>query len=70
MESRMSFFSDKKIRIDKDLYGRLKAAALRAGYALTEEFIQHVLEREAGGLEELSDVEQAERQLRGLGYLK
>ena len=34
-----------KIKIDKAMYERLTKAALRAGYASTDEFVKHVLER-------------------------
>jgi metal-responsive CopG/Arc/MetJ family transcriptional regulator len=63
-------FNQRKVKITKDLYERLAAAAERAGYSSTDEFIQHVLEQSVSGQEELSDQEQAERQLRGLGYLE
>ena len=64
------FTSYKKIKVDKDLYNRLAIAAERAGYSSTDELIRHLLEREISGLEEQSDQEEAERQLRGLGYLE
>ena len=63
-------FSQRKIKVAKDLYDRLSSAAEAAGYASTEEFVQHVLERAVSDQQELSDQEQAERQLRGLGYLE
>ena len=59
-----------KIRIDKALYERLKEAAERAGYASTDEFIRHVLEREADRIGEADEDEQVEQQLRGLGYIE
>jgi metal-responsive CopG/Arc/MetJ family transcriptional regulator len=59
-----------KIRIDKALYERLGRAAERAGYASTDEFIRHALEREAGRIEEAEEDEQVEQQLRGLGYIE
>lgn len=63
-------FSKRKIKISKELYDRLVAAGEEAGYSSTDEFIQHVLERSVSDDQELSDQEQAERQLRGLGYLE
>jgi metal-responsive CopG/Arc/MetJ family transcriptional regulator len=63
-------FNHRKIKISKSLYENLATAAQEAGYASTDEFIQHVLERSIEGKQELSDQEQAERQLRGLGYLE
>ncbi len=59
-----------RIRIDRRLYRRLEEAARRAGYATTEELVVHVLEREASRLEEEAADEEAEKQLRGLGYIE
>ena len=64
-------FSDKrKIKIDKYLYQRLAEAAERGGYSSTDELIHHVLEREVADLQEQQDSQQAEQQLRGLGYIE
>ena len=62
-----------KIKIDRSLYERLEEAAGRAGYATTDEFIQHVLEKAvtgAGVEEQSSDEQEVEKQLRGLGYIE
>jgi metal-responsive CopG/Arc/MetJ family transcriptional regulator len=59
-----------KIKLDKSLYDRLTAAAKRAGYATTDEFIRHVLEKTAAHLEEAASDEEVEKQLRGLGYIE
>ena len=64
------FGSGKRIRLDPALYERLAAAAVKAGYASTEEFILHVLERAVAGLEEERDEEEVKKQLRGLGYIE
>ncbi len=64
------FSGKRKIKIDKDLYDRLALAAEQGGYSSTEEMIHHVLEREVAGSQEQQDREQAEQQLRGLGYLE
>jgi metal-responsive CopG/Arc/MetJ family transcriptional regulator len=66
----MSFFSHRRIKLDKNLYSRLETVARQAGYSSTDELIRHVLEREVSSLAEKSDQEEAERQLRGLGYLE
>ena len=63
-------FGKTKITIDKQLYQRLGEQAERAGYASTEEFIMHVLEREASGLDEANAEAEVEKQLRGLGYIE
>ena len=59
-----------KIKIDKELYRQLVEASEQAGYSSTEELIRHVLEREVAGLQEQTDQEQTEQQLRGLGYIE
>jgi hypothetical protein len=65
-------FSSIKIKLDKALYERLAAAAARAGYASTDEFIVHVLERAAagGGPGDATTDAEVEKQLRGLGYIE
>ena len=68
----MVFSSTRKIKIQNDLYDRLTAVAQKSGYSSTEELIVHVLEREAKGSgndQKPTDQEEAERQLRGLGYI-
>ena len=64
------FGGKQKIKIDGELYRLLGEIAQRAGYASTEEFIHHVLEREATALRKNLDKDEAEKQLRGLGYLE
>ncbi len=63
-------FSKKSIRLDKDLYERLREKASGAGYSSTDEFIVHVLEKASAQQDEQLDREQVDRQLRGLGYLE
>ena len=64
------FSRKRNIKIDKDLYEQLVEAAEQGGYSSTEELINHVLEREVAGSQEQQDREQAEQQLRGLGYIE
>lgn len=62
----------KSIKIDTDLWKRIEAHAAAAGYSSPEEFVLHALERELA-LQEGADSEsrqEAERTLRGLGYLE
>lgn len=61
-----------KIKIEKDLYENLADAAAREGYASTDEFIRHVLERAVRGehAAETGDEQAIETQLRGLGYVE
>jgi metal-responsive CopG/Arc/MetJ family transcriptional regulator len=58
------------IKLDKELYDRVKRCADAAGYSSPKEFIQHVLEKE---LEKFSGDESDEeivKKLQGLGYLE
>jgi len=63
-------FSTKKIKIARDLYDQLTETAQKVGYASTDELIVHVLQREVAQLGDDLDQDQAEEQLRGLGYLE
>jgi hypothetical protein len=59
-----------KIKIDANLYERVKKIAEKAGYTTPEEFVIHVLEKELSVLESAdSDADVTER-LRGLGYIE
>lgn len=66
----MMFSSNKRIRIDKELYAKLEGKAGEAGYSSTEEFIAHILQKAVSGDDDELDREQVDRQLRGLGYLE
>ena len=60
-----------KIKIDRELYGKLKEIAGQRGYSSVDEFVIHVLEREAskGGGGGTPDDEEIKKKLEGLGYL-
>jgi len=58
-----------KIKIDKDLFNRIKKYADIAGYSSVEEFITHALEKELAQLEEADSEEEIKKKLQGLGYL-
>ena len=59
-----------KIKIDANIYERVKKVAEKAGYATPEEFVVHVIEKELAVLESAdSDADVTER-LRGLGYIE
>jgi len=63
-------FGKNKITLDKDLLERVKAAAEKAGYSSTEEFVAHVLERElARGDDSGKSEADVKKQLEGLGYI-
>ncbi len=59
-----------KIKIDSQLYERIKKIAQQAGYSSPEEFIVHVMEKELSVLEAAGSDEQVTDRLRGLGYLE
>lgn len=58
-----------KIKIDKDLFNRIKKYADIAGYSSVDEFIVHALEKELAKLEEADTEEEIKKKLQGLGYL-
>ena len=60
-----------KVKIDKDLYAKLKRYAMVAGYSSADEFVTHVLEKELRKIEEAAtgDEETIKKRLKGLGYI-
>jgi len=58
-----------KIKLDGELWDRVKAAAEAAGYSSPEEFVTHVLERELSALDGAEDEEEIKKRLQGLGYI-
>jgi metal-responsive CopG/Arc/MetJ family transcriptional regulator len=58
-----------KVKLDKELYERLKRCAEAAGYSSVEEFIRHTLEKTAATIEEADSEEEVKKRLQGLGYL-
>jgi metal-responsive CopG/Arc/MetJ family transcriptional regulator len=59
-----------KIKIDSNLYDRVKKAAEVAGYSSVEEFITHIIEKELTKHETSDTDEKVADQLRGLGYIE
>ena len=59
-----------KIKIDSNLFARVKKAAEVAGYSSTEEFIPHIIEKELAKHEADETDEKVADQLRGLGYIE
>ena len=59
-----------KIKLDANLYDRVKAVAEKAGYPTPEEFIVHIIEKELSVLESAESDEEVTERLRGLGYLE
>ena len=62
-------FGDSKIKLDKDLYEKVKKYAAIAGYSSPSEFITHALEKEIAQLEEADNEDEIKRRLQGLGYI-
>lgn len=64
------FGSGNKIKLDKDLYEKVKNYSEMAGYSSMEEFVTHALEKEIAQLEEGGDSEEdIKKKLQGLGYI-
>jgi len=59
-----------KIKIDRELFERLKKTAELAGYSSAEEFITHLLEKAAADAERAQGKEEVRKRLQGLGYLE
>jgi hypothetical protein len=59
-----------KIKIDSNLFDRVKKAAVVAGYSSVEEFVTHIIEREVAKHETSESDEKVADQLRGLGYIE
>lgn len=59
-----------KIKLDDNLYERVKKVSEVAGYAAPEEFIVHALEKELAMLEGADSDAEVEERLRGLGYIE
>ena len=57
------------IKLERDLYDRVKKIADVAGYATVEEFVAHVLEKEMIHFEDASNDEDIRSKLKGLGYI-
>ena len=64
------FRSETKVKLAKPLYQRLSEIAKAGGYSSTEEFIIHILEKEASKFDDAADDAEVQKQLRGLGYIE
>ena len=58
-----------KIKLDKDLYAKIKKYAELAVYSSAEEFVTHALEKEIAKLEDAGSDEEIKKRLKGLGYI-
>jgi hypothetical protein len=57
------------IKLNKDLWDRIKKCAGAAGYSSPEEFVEHILERELAKLEDTGSDDEIVKKLQGLGYI-
>jgi metal-responsive CopG/Arc/MetJ family transcriptional regulator len=57
------------IKVKKDLLERIERYATAAGYSSPQEFVEHIIERELGKLEDAQSDEEIARKLKGLGYI-
>jgi metal-responsive CopG/Arc/MetJ family transcriptional regulator len=62
-------FGDAKIKLDKNLYEKIKKYAATAGYSSVDEFVAHALEKEIRQLEDAGDEDELKKRLQGLGYI-
>ena len=58
------------IKVNKELWIKIKRCADAAGYATPQEFVQHVLEKELARLDQAESKEELIEKLKGLGYLE
>ena len=58
-----------KVKLEKELYKKIKIYAEVAGYASVEEFVNHALEKEVAGLDDAQSEEEIKQRLKGLGYI-
>lgn len=58
-----------RIKLDRELYDKVKAYAEIAGYATVEEFVRHALEKEVSQLESAGSADEVKQRLKGLGYI-
>ena len=71
-------FGGNKLKLEDDLYDKLKRCAAAGGYASPEEFATHVLEREvekilsgtSDSAREREAEEEVRKRLQGLGYIE
>ena len=61
--------SGTSVKLNKELWARVKRVSDAAGYSGPQEFIEHVLDREISKLDEAQSNEEIVLKLKGLGYL-
>ncbi len=63
-------FGGVKIKLDSNLWEKIKRYSELSGYSSPNEFVTHVLEKELAVFEEADDDEEIKKKLKGLGYIK
>ena len=58
-----------QIKLNPELWAKVKKCAEAGGYSSPQEFVEHVLEKELKTLDESESDEEIARKLKGLGYL-
>ena len=58
-----------KVKIEKDLYQRVKQFSEQAGYSSVDEFLTHLLEKVVNVPESGESDEDLLKRLKGLGYI-
>lgn len=58
-----------KVKLDRELYEKVKKYSAIAGYSSPEEFVTHALEKEIAQLEDAGSEEDIKKRLKGLGYI-
>jgi len=58
-----------KIKIDKDLFTKLKERSEEVGYSSVDEFITHILETAVSNSEIPDSADEIKERLKGLGYI-
>ena len=59
-----------RIKVERELYERLKNTAVSLGYSTVDEFVTHLLEKAVSDAEEAESEEAIRKRLQGLGYIE
>lgn len=59
----------KKVRLNRELFEKIRTYAELAGYSSVDEFVVHALEKEIARFEGADSEEEIRKRLKGLGYL-
>jgi hypothetical protein len=62
-------FGKTAVKLDDQLWGKVRKYAALAGYSSPDEFVVHALEKELAQLEEADSDEKIKEKLKGLGYI-